>query len=356
MIYKLITTIQFILNTKKQITNPQKETRPPKHRKRHRVCIILLSASIIPFSIKKVLIQIIQTQIHSIIEMESQSPTSSAIATDNSVTRVIKNIAPKTSVNLKLALDQFNCHGPFQSVFPSYESFESDLVQTSDQTALGIEMSGSILSDDNLLSTSSALSANSNTTLRADLSGSQSISKSSKSKRSLKSHTPRPPNSFILYRRDKHAEITTQNRGAKALNNNVISKIVATMWKQETAEVKAIYSAKAEEEKRAHMIKFPDYKYQPRKSIKKDVKPIQKERQTKPVVIEQAPAPSTMMSNSYGFCMPFDLQYGWTSEHDLASTVDLNQSVQQYSQSQLSHSYGYNPLDCAFPAEDPYRY
>ncbi|KAJ3101848.1 hypothetical protein HDU97_001022 [Phlyctochytrium planicorne] len=84
-----------------------------------------------------------------------------------------------------------------------------------------------------------------------------------------KTHTPRPSNSFILYRREKHAEIMSQYKGAKALNNNVISKIVATMWRQEEPEVKAKYAAKAEEEKKAHMLKYPDYKYRPRKSPQK---------------------------------------------------------------------------------------
>ncbi|KAJ3326670.1 hypothetical protein HDU76_012735 [Blyttiomyces sp. JEL0837] len=81
-----------------------------------------------------------------------------------------------------------------------------------------------------------------------------------------RSHTPRPSNSFILYRREKHAEIMSQYKGAKALNNNVISKIVATMWRQEEPDVKAKYAAKAEEEKKAHMLKYPDYKYRPRKN------------------------------------------------------------------------------------------
>ncbi|KAJ3417268.1 hypothetical protein HDV05_005724 [Chytridiales sp. JEL 0842] len=84
-----------------------------------------------------------------------------------------------------------------------------------------------------------------------------------------RTHTPRPSNSFILYRREKHSEIMSTYQGAKALNNNVISKIVANMWKDELPEVKAKYAAKAEEEKRIHMLKYPDYKYRPRKSPQK---------------------------------------------------------------------------------------
>ncbi|KAI9320317.1 hypothetical protein DFJ73DRAFT_323790, partial [Zopfochytrium polystomum] len=80
-----------------------------------------------------------------------------------------------------------------------------------------------------------------------------------------KSHTPRPSNSFIIYRREKHAEIMTQFHGAKSLNNNVISKIVAQLWRDECPEVRAYYAARADDEKRAHMIKYPDYKYRPRR-------------------------------------------------------------------------------------------
>ncbi|KAI9205246.1 mating-type protein Mat a-1, partial [Polychytrium aggregatum] len=91
-------------------------------------------------------------------------------------------------------------------------------------------------------------------------------SQSSRAKRERnRTHTPRPSNSFILYRREKHAEITANFKGPKGINNNIISKIVAAMWKSETPEIKEIYAKKAEEEKKAHMLKYPDYKYRPKK-------------------------------------------------------------------------------------------
>ena len=64
-------------------------------------------------------------------------------------------------------------------------------------------------------------------------------------------------------------EIMGQYKGVKTLNNNVISKIVANMWRSETPEVKAHFAALADAEKRAHMLKYPDYKYRPRKSTSK---------------------------------------------------------------------------------------
>ncbi|KAJ3090582.1 hypothetical protein HK102_003288 [Quaeritorhiza haematococci] len=99
-------------------------------------------------------------------------------------------------------------------------------------------------------------------------------SNSTKPQRKNRSHTPRPSNSFILYRKEKHAEIVKKNQGGKKMNNKVISKIVAEMWNKETAEVKAHYSAKAEE-KREHQEKHPNYKYRPRKVLMKGMSPSQ---------------------------------------------------------------------------------
>jgi HMG (high mobility group) box len=99
--------------------------------------------------------------------------------------------------------------------------------------------------------------------------GFEGSSNSKSKKEKPRSHTPRPSNSFILYRREKHVELMAQYKGQKSLSNNVISKIVASMWRSETPEVKAHFASLAEQEKRAHLLKYPDYKYKPRKSSKK---------------------------------------------------------------------------------------
>jgi len=108
--------------------------------------------------------------------------------------------------------------------------------------------------------------------IKSTSSSSQKITPSSNLKRLKKNRNniviPRPSNSFMLYRREKHSEIIKQYQGQKALNNNVISKIVATMWKQESPEVRLKFANLAEEEKRAHMLRHPNYKYQPKKVSK----------------------------------------------------------------------------------------
>ena len=141
-------------------------------------------------------------------------------------------------------------------------------------------------------------------------------------------HTPRPPNSFIIYRREKHAEIIADSKNSNTPNNNVISKIVANMWRQESPEVKSLYSAKAEEEKRLHMIKYPDYKYKPRKSNGKKVAKImgasscrkKQKMSVEPYKIPQHThampkaimAPPNYSSSDMHYFVPFELQFGWT--------------------------------------------
>lgn len=74
-------------------------------------------------------------------------------------------------------------------------------------------------------------------------------------------HIARPPNSFMIYRKERNAEICRQYIDANmVVNNNVISKIIAKMWREEPVQVKEFYMQKAEEEKVRHMIKYPEYK------------------------------------------------------------------------------------------------
>ncbi|TPX50939.1 hypothetical protein SeMB42_g02064 [Synchytrium endobioticum] len=78
---------------------------------------------------------------------------------------------------------------------------------------------------------------------------------------------PRPPNSFILYRRDKHEQILRVHDGI-ALTN--LSKIISKMWQEEDVAVKEYYTRLAQLEKERHLAMYPQYKYEPRRS--KDIK------------------------------------------------------------------------------------
>ncbi|PVU89430.1 hypothetical protein BB559_005100 [Furculomyces boomerangus] len=86
-----------------------------------------------------------------------------------------------------------------------------------------------------------------------------------KSKQQKQKRTPRPPNAFILYRKDKQESVIKSHSG---VSNKEISVIIGKMWKSEPTDVKDKYKEMAEEEKRKHKKLYPDYKYQPRKSKK----------------------------------------------------------------------------------------
>ncbi|KAI5855829.1 hypothetical protein BZA05DRAFT_389804 [Tricharina praecox] len=77
---------------------------------------------------------------------------------------------------------------------------------------------------------------------------------------------PRPRNAFILYRQHHHAAVVAQNPGKP---NPEISKIIGHMWKTRSDEVKAVWQSHADEEKRQHLQRYPQYRYQPRRSVKK---------------------------------------------------------------------------------------
>ncbi|GAB7346116.1 hypothetical protein MBLNU457_4868t2 [Dothideomycetes sp. NU457] len=74
---------------------------------------------------------------------------------------------------------------------------------------------------------------------------------------------PRPRNAFILYRQHHNAEVVKQNPG---VNNPDISKIIGTLWGNEPEEEKSRWKRFAEEEKIQHQLKYPSYRYQPRRT------------------------------------------------------------------------------------------
>ncbi|KAK1782812.1 hypothetical protein QBC45DRAFT_194075 [Copromyces sp. CBS 386.78] len=87
-----------------------------------------------------------------------------------------------------------------------------------------------------------------------------------------KAKIPRPPNAYILYRKDHHREIREQNPG---LHNNEISVIVGNMWRDEQPHIREKYFNMANEIKTRLLLDNPDYRYNPRRSqdIRRRVSP-----------------------------------------------------------------------------------
>ncbi|KAJ6786447.1 hypothetical protein PWT90_03332 [Aphanocladium album] len=73
---------------------------------------------------------------------------------------------------------------------------------------------------------------------------------------------PRPPNAYILYRRDRHSLV---KQGDPGLTNNEISQILGKAWNAEPPSVRQRYKEMSEKIKKTLLEKHPEYSYQPRK-------------------------------------------------------------------------------------------
>ncbi|KAF9872191.1 HMG box protein [Colletotrichum karsti] len=77
---------------------------------------------------------------------------------------------------------------------------------------------------------------------------------------------PRPPNAYILYRKDHHARVKQTNT---QLSNNEISKILGKAWNHESPAVRQRYTELAKMHKERLLMLYPDYRYTPRKPSEK---------------------------------------------------------------------------------------
>ncbi|GAA5997967.1 hypothetical protein JCM5350_008277 [Sporobolomyces pararoseus] len=97
----------------------------------------------------------------------------------------------------------------------------------------------------------------------------------SKGKKRPEGHIPRAPNAWILYRSARVKELTESGQAPKLQSD--LSKLVGSMWREESAEVKELYARKASVEAKLHAERNPGYSYKPtpsglprRKPSKKD--------------------------------------------------------------------------------------
>lgn len=90
---------------------------------------------------------------------------------------------------------------------------------------------------------------------------------------------PRPPNAWILYRRDQLRRLP---RGQ--MTQADVSQFISKMWREAPEHVHAEYERMAEEEKAEHKRLFPDYRYRP---MKKEDKERMKEAKKKSKELER---------------------------------------------------------------------
>ena len=234
----------------------------------------------------------------------------------------------------------------FQEAFQIYEPFE---LNSSNSSPILSGQASEGLNSDSLKSDSTVLS---DKIIPVKCLESDNIGKINKKRGSVRpNHTPRPPNSFILYRRDKHAEILMKSDTERVFNNNTISRVVAEMWKKESADIKQLYAAKAEEEKQKHFLKYPDYKYQPRKNKKpSNNKPYKKSSFEAKITTSESTHP---FNHHYPFSFGQPFPSPWAHQHyvyDFQSQFSLNnepssqtfceyKSIDDYTLNQMEPNY-----------------
>ncbi|CAG8490257.1 9326_t:CDS:1 [Dentiscutata erythropus] len=90
---------------------------------------------------------------------------------------------------------------------------------------------------------------------------------------------PRPPNAFILYRREKQPAIIAANRH---LSNAEVSRRISEMWRSEPEETRREWERYADRKKLEHMQTYPNYVYRPNKNKSKIDKRRQQRKQSSP--------------------------------------------------------------------------
>ncbi|GAA5885589.1 hypothetical protein JCM16303_001472 [Sporobolomyces ruberrimus] len=88
--------------------------------------------------------------------------------------------------------------------------------------------------------------------------------KRSKGKKRPEGHIPRAPNAWILYRSARVKELTETGQAPKLQSD--LSKLVASMWREESPDVKETYSRRASIEAKLHAEKHPGHSYKPTQS------------------------------------------------------------------------------------------
>lgn len=79
------------------------------------------------------------------------------------------------------------------------------------------------------------------------------------------SWVPRPPNAFIIFRVEYSRKHAQANRDRAPTPEKTLSKRAAEAWKALSAQEKAPYKQRAEQERLDHAEKHPHYRYRPRR-------------------------------------------------------------------------------------------
>nr|WRK65006.1 putative mating-type 1-2-1 protein [Davidsoniella virescens] len=112
---------------------------------------------------------------------------------------------------------------------------------------------------------------------------------------------PRPPNAYILYRKDRHQAVKTDFPN---ISNTEISKILGKRWREESASIREFYKEQAEAYKKTFMEMYPDYRYKPRKASEKNrrrrnIIPVKLGNESRPSSTVIASSPETIYLDEF---------------------------------------------------------
>ncbi|TPX76682.1 hypothetical protein CcCBS67573_g02045 [Chytriomyces confervae] len=103
----------------------------------------------------------------------------------------------------------------------------------------------------------------------------------------LDGRVPRPPNAFILYRKDTQPRLVLEYKG-KGRSSRDFSSMVGQMWQNESPVIKAYYQSMAKDRLAEHRRLYPDYCYRP----KKDTTSAKPKTKSKPPTTTACPYPT----------------------------------------------------------------
>ncbi|KAF8147756.1 high mobility group box domain-containing protein, partial [Mycena galopus ATCC 62051] len=74
-------------------------------------------------------------------------------------------------------------------------------------------------------------------------------------------HIPRPRNAFILFRCDYARQKNERKLPKETTDQNDMSRLVGSIWRNMTREQRAPWVVLAEAEKKKHAVLYPGYKF-----------------------------------------------------------------------------------------------
>ncbi|KAK7972797.1 hypothetical protein PG996_007017 [Apiospora saccharicola] len=145
-------------------------------------------------------------------------------------------------------------------------------------------------------------------------------------KKTYASGGPRPPNSFMLYRKHVQKQVTAQNPGKK---NSEISKIIGLQWRSLTDEEKEFWNDEQKKAAIKHKAMYPNYRYTPKHKNEKDddKTPVKGKGKGKSTPKKLSIDTASQSSSQSSYELPPSPTWNKTAFGDIMSDQSLDQSV-----------------------------